>query len=315
MVRGGFGQFYQNMNGLNYRNAVITNGLASQQTEASSSSTHLATSRAILRTKPPYGFPTVLQPNDPLFSASTDISLVSPQFRAPYILQASLQIERELDENTTLSIGTMWNRGVHIISGSAYDANLCPLQGSSQGTCSPTGMGMTTYIVCPPNVAVLPCNGPSYTLPNMDSGVLQNDDGLISSNFGQIQELISPAQNNYNSLFVQVQRRMSHGLALQFAAYTWSKSIMRDGMDFNNQFDFSNTHAPSLLDQRHKLTLAAVYQPHLEQWASSGMARTIASGWRLNTVMEFLPVVPTRDCWVRLVARHNWQIARALATT
>src|SRR5580700_9969625 len=35
VVRGGFGQFYTNMNGLNYRNAVISNGLASQQSEVS----------------------------------------------------------------------------------------------------------------------------------------------------------------------------------------------------------------------------------------------------------------------------------------
>ena len=83
-------------------------------------------------------------------------------------------------------------------------------------------------------------------------------DGRITSQFGEINELISPAQNYYNSLFVQLQRRMSHGLSLQ-ASYTFAKSIMLDGMDFNNQFDFSNTHATSLLDQRHRLTLAAVY--------------------------------------------------------
>src|SRR5208282_5183894 len=35
VVRGGFGQFYNNMNGLNYRNAVVSNGLASQQSSAS----------------------------------------------------------------------------------------------------------------------------------------------------------------------------------------------------------------------------------------------------------------------------------------
>src|SRR5208282_4004301 len=35
VVRGGFGMFYTNMNGLNYRNAVISNGLASQQSEMS----------------------------------------------------------------------------------------------------------------------------------------------------------------------------------------------------------------------------------------------------------------------------------------
>jgi len=267
VVRGGFGQFYENMNGLNYRNAVISNGLPSQQTEAGSSYTSGAPSNP--QTTYPV-FPTVLQPSDPLFSASPDISLVSPQFRAPYVLQASLQIERELDENTTLDIGTIWSHAVHLSSGSAYDVNLYPLQGT------------TTYIVCPPNVTS--CTGPSYTLPNMDSGLLQ--EGYINSNLGQINELISPGQNHYNSLFVQVQRRMSKGVALQFA-YTWAKSIMLDGMDFNNQFDFSNTHAPSLLDQRHKLTFAAVYQPHIEQWVTSGTARAIASGWRLNTVTEF----------------------------
>ena len=35
VVRGGFGQFYTNMNGLNYRNAVVSNGLASQQSSVS----------------------------------------------------------------------------------------------------------------------------------------------------------------------------------------------------------------------------------------------------------------------------------------
>lgn len=35
VVRGGFGQFYTNMNGLNYRNAVVSNGLASQQSSLS----------------------------------------------------------------------------------------------------------------------------------------------------------------------------------------------------------------------------------------------------------------------------------------
>jgi hypothetical protein len=62
---------------------------------------------------------------------------------------------------------------------------------------------------------------------------------------------------------------------------------MLDGMDFNNQFDFSNTHAPSLLDQRHHLALAAVYQPGLEKLTSWGPGRAFLSGWRLSTVTEF----------------------------
>jgi hypothetical protein len=267
VVRGGFGQFYTNMNGLNYRNAVISNGLASQQSEVSAQYNNGGSPNQQEPT-----FPNILPSNSPLFQAAPDISLISPQFRVPYILQASLQIEREIAENTTLSVGTMWNHGVHILSGSAYDLNLMPLTGTA------------SYTVCPPNTVTLPCNGPSYVLPNMDSGLLM--EGRITSRFNEINELVSPAQNHYNSFFVQLQRRMTRGLSLQ-ASYTFAKSIMLDGMDFNNQFDFSNTHAPSLLDQRHRFTLAAVYQPRLENLIGPGAARTLLSGWMLSSVMEF----------------------------
>jgi len=266
VVRGGFGQFYTNMNGLNYRNAVISNGLPSQQSSASASYTSGPPNQQTPT------FPNILPASSPLFLASPDISLVSPQFKVPYILQASLQIEREILRNTTVSIGTMWNHGVHILSGSAYDLNLNPLQGT------------TTYIVCPPNATAAPCSGPTITLPNMDNGLLT--EGRINPNFGQINELISPAQNYYNSLFVQLQRRMAEGLSLQFS-YTFAKSIMLDGMDFNNQFDFSNSHAPSLLDQRHRIAFAGVHQPRLERLTGSNTGRTLLSGWTLSSVMEF----------------------------
>ena len=264
VFRGGFGEFYSNMNGLNYRNAVVSNGLASQQ---SSASINYGSGAPNQQTPT---FPNILPSNSPLFSASEDISLVSPQFRVPYVLEASLQIEREIFENTTLSVGTIWNRGVHLLSGSGYDLNLNTLQGT------------TTYIVCPPGTTSAPCTGPTISLPNMDNGLLT--EGRINPNLAQINELISPGQNQYNSLFVQLQRRMSKGLLMQFS-YTFAKSLMRDGMDFNNQFDFSNTSGPSLLDQRHNLSFAAVYQPHLERLSSSG--RALLSGWTLSSVMKF----------------------------
>jgi hypothetical protein len=266
VVRGGFGDFYTNMNGLNYRNAVVSNGLASQQSSVNASYISGPPNQQVPT------FPTILPGNSPLFSASPDISLVSPQFRVPYILQASLQIEREISESTTVSIGTMWNHAVHMLAGSAYDLNLNPLQGT------------TTYVVCPPGATTAPCSGQTITLPNMDNGLLT--EGRINPNLGEINELVSPGQNNYNSFFAQLQRRMSQGLSLQ-VSYTFAKSIQRDGLDFNDQFDFSNTHAPSLLDQRHRITFAGVYQPRLEKLTSSGTGRALLSGWTLSSVMEF----------------------------
>jgi hypothetical protein len=265
-VRGGFGQFYTNMNGLNYRNAVVSNGLPSQQSSVNFSYTGGPPNAQVPT------FPTILPANSPLFQASPDISLFSPHFKAPDILQGSLQIEREILPDTTVTIGTMWNHGLHILSGSAYDLNLNPLQGT------------TSYVVCPPSAMTAPCSGPSITLPNMDNGLLT--EGRVNSSLGQINELISPAQNYYDSLFVQVQRRMSQGLSLQFS-YTFAKSIMLDGMDFNNQFDVSNTHAPSLLDQRHRISFAGVYLPRMERFIASNAGRALLSGWILSSVMEF----------------------------
>jgi Carboxypeptidase regulatory-like domain/TonB dependent receptor len=266
VLRGGFGEFFTNMNGLNYRNAAVSNGLASQQSSASvnyGSGTPNQQAPA---------FPNILPSNSPLFSASEDISLVSPTFRVPYVLEASLQIEWEIFENTTLSVGTIWDRGVHLLSGSAYDLNLNPLQGT------------TTYIVCPAGTTTLPCAGRTIVLPNMDNGLLT--EGRIDPNLGQINELISPAQNQYDSLFVELKRRMAQGLLLQFS-YTFAKSLMRSGIDFNNQFDFSNTAGPSLLDQRHNISLASVYQPRLERLTDSSTGKAILSGWRLSSVMKF----------------------------
>jgi hypothetical protein len=79
---------------------------------------------------------------------------------------------------------------------------------------------------------------------------------------------------------------MSQRFSLQLS-YTFAKSIMLDGMDFNNQFNFSNTHAPSLLDQRHRISVAGVYRPGFEQMTSSETGRALLSGWTLSTVMEF----------------------------
>ena len=81
-MRGGFGQFYTNMNGLNYRNAVVSNGLPSQQSSASITYGAGPPNQQV----PP--FPNILPANSPLFAAFPDISLVSPQFRAPYVLQS-----------------------------------------------------------------------------------------------------------------------------------------------------------------------------------------------------------------------------------
>jgi hypothetical protein len=262
VIRGGFGVFYENFNGLNYRNSVITNGLPSQQSSISVSGGQTGT--------PDQWFPSF--PNrisDSSQFTADNISLVDPHFRDPSILQASLQIEREILPDTTLSVGTMWTHGIHLISSSAYDMNLIP----------PTGS--TTYCLSQDGAT---CSGQGFTGPNLDSALLQ--EGRINANLGQINALISPGINNYNSFFVQLQRRFTRGLAIQ-SSYTFAKNLMSNGVDFNNQFDFSNTRGPYLLDQRHRLTIAAVYEPFEGKHFESKFSSALLSNWTLSTVMLF----------------------------
>jgi Carboxypeptidase regulatory-like domain len=266
VLRAGFGMFYENLNGLNYRNSVVSNGLLTQQASAT-----VQYDPSLAPNQQPTTFPN--QISDPSLFSAPDISYVDSHFRFPYILQGSLQIEREVFPDTVITVGTAWTHGVHLIASSAYDFNLM----------SPAGQ--TRYILCPQNSAVVnDCNGPQVVLPNLDSGMLQ--EGRINPNLGQINALITPGLNNYNSLFVQAQRRFRAGLAFQ-GAYTFSKNLMSRGVDFNNQFDFSNTHAPYLLDQRHRISLATVYYLGLGNKLDSAPLRTALSGWTLSTVMQF----------------------------
>jgi hypothetical protein len=266
VVRGGFGMFYENLNGLNYRNSVVSNGLLTQQASAT-----VQYDAGLAPDEQTTTFPN--QISDPNLFSAPDISLVDPHFRFPYIVQGSLQIEREVLPDTVITLGTAWTHGVHLIASSAYDLNLVP----------PTGH--TTYVLCPQSAAEIDdCNGAQTVLPNLDSGMLQQH--RLNPDFGQINALVTPGLNNYNSLFIQGQRRFRGGLTF-LTAYTFSKNLMSRGVDFNNQFDFHNTHAPYLLDQRHRVSIAGVYQPGLGRKLASPALREILASWTISSAMQF----------------------------
>jgi hypothetical protein len=277
VVRAGFGVFYEVFNGLNYESSVVSNGLATQQSSTSVFNFSAFTGATPGNQLSPT-FPATLPTSG--FAASSNISIVDPGFKTPYILESSLEITHELLANTTLTVGTMWSHGVHLISSTAYDRNLI----------RPTGT--TTYILCPAGAGSSPanpvsaavCTGPTFTALNLDSGLLP--EGLLPNvPFGQINALISPGFNQYNSFYLQLQRRVSRGLSVM-TAYTFAKNMQGNGADFNNQFDFGDTHGPSLLDQRHRLSIAAVYSPGAVDLGND-VGRRLLSNWTISTVMQF----------------------------
>lgn len=269
VLRGGFGMFYEIFDGINYENSVISNGLATQQASAFFRyNPNLPPNQQVPR------FPNTVS-SSLVTTPSSNLSLVDPGFRTPYILESNLEIQQRLSSSTMLTFGTLWTHAVHLSSSSAYDLNLI----------RPTGT--TTYIACPATAQTpADCKGPSVTLPTLDSGLLS--EGALSAQFpnlGQANALISPGINHYNSFYTKFERRISRGVSF-LTSYTFSKNIVSHGADFSNQFDFSNTHAPSLLEQRHRLSVAAVYQPDVSNW-DEGPGKTLLSNWTFSTVMQF----------------------------
>lgn len=262
VVRGGFGIFYTDLNGVNYEDSALSNGLASQQS-------------SIFLYKPPINAPTFPNQvsNSSLFAASPNISVFSSGLKPPTILESNLQIEQSIDNQTTISVGTVWSHAKHLISSSAYDMNLI----------APTGK--TTYVVCPTSTpqTASTCSGAVYTGRTLDSGLLT--EGAIDPKLGQINALISPGHNNYISLISQLTRRARNGLSI-LTSFTLAKNINSNGVDFNDQFNFADTHGPSNLDQRYRLSVAAVYQP-----VTSGIGNTtlrrLAENWTISTVTQF----------------------------
>jgi hypothetical protein len=216
-------------------------------------------------------FPNRLPPNDPRFAAGSNIVVIAPGFKTPSVTNASVQIDQEIAPRTRLTVGSMWSHGVHLTTSTAYDLNELP----------PTGQ--TTYIVCPPTTPAtgITCSGSTVVGRNLDSRLQR--DGAISSQFGQIDALISPGVNNYVSFFTQVNRQLSRGFSVVMA-YTLSKTT-QSRVDFYNQFDLSNTHGLALQDQRHRLSVATVWAPQTGFKASAG--KILLSNWSISLLSQF----------------------------
>lgn len=265
VIRGGFGVFRAFLTVQNYIGATTANGLASLR-----SSVALSSNSSLAPNAQSLVFPNILPSSSSLFAASPNVNVISPGLRDPSTLQGSLQVEQQLAQTLTVTVGSIWVHGEHLISDSYYDLNLEQPNGT------------TEYITCPPNTTVVPCAGTnSVTVPTLDAKLLH--DGAAFPGVGQVKALISPGNNTYVSGFFKLREQFSHGFS-GILSYTLSKNIVSNGTDFNDQFSFANTKALSLLDQRHRVVFGGVYQPQLN---ATGLVKTIFSNWNLSTTSTF----------------------------
>ncbi len=263
VIRGGVGIFRPFLSSKNYITATTTNGLSSLR-----SSVTVPYNSAVAPNAQSLVFPYILSAAQ--FTASPNVNVIAPGLRDPSTDQASLQIEHQLTDSMTVLVGTIWAHSEHLISSSFYDLNMI----------QPTGT--TTYIACPPGTVTVPCVGTaSATLMNLDAGTLK--DGALYPGVGQVKALVSPGNSTYISGFTQLRKKYGHGFT-GYLTYTLSHNTADNGYNFNDQFSYANTRGADLLDQRHKVIAALVYQT---SYSGTGVPKAILSNWTISTITQY----------------------------
>ena len=206
----------------------------------------------------------------PAVLGTTTVSFAAFEAKAPsqYIEQWSASVEKSLGAETTLELGYLGSRGLH-------------LQRSHLINNAPPGPG-----------AIGP-RRPFRTLNFLPGMVLPNDIAITSTTFpvSGINLLENSAQSWYHAGYVNVRRRFARGFTF-LSNYTFAKSLS-DAPDFRSpMFESAAPQDNSRLnlekglacDVRHRFALSAVY--NLPAWGKEGVAHKLSKGWSLSVIYQ-----------------------------
>jgi len=191
-----------------------------------------------------------------------------PHAPAQYIEQWSLSVEKSLGAATTLELGYLGSRGLHLQR--SHLINNAPAGPGAIGPRRPfTSLSFLPGTVLPEGVNVA-----STTFPVSGINLLENS-----------------ARSWYDAGYANVRRRFSRGLTF-LANYTFAKSLS-DAPDFRspmfesaipqNNLDLSLEKGPAC-DIRHRFALSTVYD--LPSLGRSGFASAVTRGWQLAAVYQ-----------------------------
>ena len=202
---------------------------------------------------------------------------LDPHGRTPYVQQASVTIERRLSDSTMLQLGYVgaWAKKLdrarlpnNAVPGSAAVQPRRPFQTIS----FLPGTQLPSYVP----VA-------SLTFPVSAVNLLENS-----------------ASSSYNSAFILVKRKFSHGLTF-LANYTFSKSLT-DAPDFRspaneaevpqNSYDLRSEWGLSGCDIPHRFVTSIIYKlpfnsRGLDLKSASGLAKLLVADWQLSTIYQW----------------------------
>ncbi|MFZ0770905.1 MAG: TonB-dependent receptor [Candidatus Sulfotelmatobacter sp.] len=216
---------------------------------------------------------------------TNDVSAFAPNFVTPRVQQASLTLEREVADHTTVAVSYLYVHGEHLIR--ALDVNLPPpvaltypifdstgsiFQGGYYTVDSFATWQYTQSLTCP----FPPCINPL---------------GRPIAQLGSIDEFQSAASSVYNGATLSINRRMARGTYLRLA-YTYAHAI-DDGQDalvagepatVQNSYQPNAERGPSVTDQRNRFVAAFSLEPrpfHREH----DLLGHVFNDWKISSIV------------------------------
>ena len=236
------------------------------------------------------GLPNPLRPPTFQNPSPCDLMSVDPNLRTPFTLSYNLGITHTFGSNLSLEVSYVGNRGYRLLSfvdnnqaplGSAYCLNSLTAAQLADA-CGTGAPGARVPLGC---IATVTCGGSS--LASQEARPLYNKFPYVEflNNIG------NRSHSNYNSLQVNVTKRMSHGLSFNLG-YTYAHgldtgSLNRFGQTPQDNNNFAAEYASSDFDVRHRFTLTATYDiPGIKGFAQ------LLEGWEINGIVNVQTAQP-----------------------
>ena len=211
-----------------------------------------------------------------------------------YITQWNLNIQRQFPGNMAITLAYAGSRGIHNPFQTDELNTVYPYR-TSAGWLFPNPIGSGCLPGPPDCTATDAALGLPASFNNNPTGIVP---GLLinpQTTAANIQSTIFDAQSWYESVQLNVEKRMSHGFQIQ-GAFTWGKSLDTSSSSFagdnysNNitptipWWDLSITKGPSDFSVTRNLVINGLWQ--IPTSSLSGPLSWVAKGWGLGAVFE-----------------------------
>ncbi len=210
--------------------------------------------------------------SQPYAALAPSIFTAQPILRNPYSEVASLELERELPLQTTVTVSYQFVHGVHL--GRTVNVNLPPPVLLNSGNAASLGVSAPTA-----QQLGQPVFGPTRLNPAFDA----------------INQFATEANSNFNGATLSVNRQFQDNLEI-LAGYTWSKTMDDASYDAEqpmNPYNLAAERALSLQDQRNRLMLSGLWLigPDLDDPADAAANAHPSALMRFATGFEFTPIL------------------------